>query len=224
VTLARAPTSSGRGRAAARARRAAAPRTAAPATLTLHRALSAGQRARRQRIVEAALGLAAEGGYDAVMMKDVAARAGVALGTVYRYFASKDHLLAESLVAWGGALGARLRQAPPRGAAPGERVAEVFRRMARGVEAQPELGVALTRALLSSDPSAFANRAGLSAMMRDWIGLALGDAPVRDREGVVAVLEHVCFSCMISLVNGQRTPREVGEELERTARLLLGGA
>jgi AcrR family transcriptional regulator len=221
MTLARRPSASRR-RTAPRARGAAAQRTTG--TLTLHRALSAGQRARRQRIVEAALGLAAEGGYDAVMMKDVAARAGVALGTVYRYFASKDHLLAESLVAWGGELGERLRHSPPRGATPGERVASVFRRMARGVEAQPELGVALTRALLSSDPSAFANRTGLSAMMRDWIGLALGDASVRDREGVVAVLEHVCFSCMISLVNGQRTPREVGEELERTARLLLGEA
>jgi hypothetical protein len=59
-------------------------------------------------------------------------------------------------------------------------------------------------------------------MMREWIELALGDATVRDREGVVSVLEHVCFSCMISLVQGQRTPREVGDELERTARLLLG--
>jgi AcrR family transcriptional regulator len=197
-------------------------RAAAPATLTLRRALSARQRARRQRIVDAATRLAAEGGYDAVMMKDVAARAGVALGTVYRYFASKDHLLAESLVGWGRALGARLRQSPPRGAAPAERVAQVFRRMARGVEEQPELGVALTRALLSCDPSALANRSGLSEMMREWIELALDEAPVRDREAVVAVLEHVCFSCMISFVQGHRTPREVGDELERAARLLLG--
>jgi AcrR family transcriptional regulator len=192
-----------------------------PARITLHRALSGRQHARRQRIVDAAMRLAAAGGYDAVMMKRVAARAGVALGTVYRYFASKDHLLAEALVAWGGVLGERLRLAPPRGASPGERVAQVFRRMARGVEAQPELGVALTRALLSCDPSAFANRSGLSAMMRGWIELALGDDPVRDRAGVVALLEHVCFSCMISLVNGHRSPREVGDELERAARLLL---
>jgi AcrR family transcriptional regulator len=146
----------------------------------------------------------------------------VSLGTLYRYFASKDHLLAEALLAWGSALGLRLRQSPPRGATPGERVAAVFRRMARGVAEQPALGAALTRALLSCDPSALANRSGLSAMMREWIELALGDAAVRDREQVIAVLEHVCFSCMISLVQRQRSPREVGEELERTARLLLG--
>jgi AcrR family transcriptional regulator len=197
-------------------------RAKAPTTVTLHRSLSARQQARRERIVDAATALAAEGGYDAVMMKDVAARAGVALGTVYRYFASKDHLLAESLLAWGSALGLRLRQSPPRGVTPGERVAAVFRRMARGVAEQPVLGVALTRALLSCDPGAFANRSGLSEMMRGWIELALGDEPVRDRDEIVAVLEHVCFSCMISLVQGQRTPREVGDELERTARLLLG--
>jgi len=216
------PAAVARRRSAARLRRAVAARAAPPATLTLRRALSARQRARRQSIVDAATALAAQGGYDAVMMKDVAARAGVALGTVYRYFASKDHLLAESLVAWGSELGERLRQSPPRGASAGERVAQVFRRMARGVAEQPGLGVALTRALLSCDPSALANRSGLSDMMRGWIELALGDASVRDREGVIAVLEHVCFSCMISLVQGHRTPREVGDELDRTARLLLG--
>jgi AcrR family transcriptional regulator len=207
---------------AARIRRSAGARTTAPATVTLRRSLSARQQARRQRIVDAATALAAEGGYEAVMMKDVASRAGVALGTLYRYFASKDHLLAESLFVWGSALGLRLRHSPPRGATPGERVAAVFRRMARGVAEQPELGVALTRALLSCDPSAFANRSGLSEMMRGWIELALGGASVRDRDGVVGVLEHVCFSCMISLVQGHRTPREVGDELARTARLLLG--
>jgi AcrR family transcriptional regulator len=192
-----------------------------PTTLTVRRRMSARQQARRERMLAAASALAAAGGYEAVLMKDVAARARVSLGTLYRYFASKDHLLAEALVAWGNVLGERLRLSPPCGDTPGERVAQVFRRMARGVEAQPELGIALTRALLSCDASAFANRSGLSAMMREWIELALGDAPVRDREGIVAVLEHVCFSCMISLVNGHRTPREVGEELERTAQLLL---
>jgi AcrR family transcriptional regulator len=194
----------------------------APATVTLRRALSSRQQARRARIVLAATALAAEGGSDAVMMKDVAARAGVALATLYRYFASKDHLLAESLLVWGGALGQRLRTSPPRGATPGARVAAVFRRMARGVAEQPRRRVARTRALHTSDPGAIANRSGLSEMLRTRVDLARGDAAVRDREGVVAVLEHVCFSCMISLAQGQRTPREVGNELDRSARLLLG--
>jgi AcrR family transcriptional regulator len=195
----------------------------AATTLTVRRRMSVRQQARRERILAAASALAAAGGYEAVLMKDVAARARVSLGTLYRYFGSKDHLLAETLLAWGGELGRRLRESPPRAAAASERVASVFRRMARGVEQEPRLGVALTRALLSSDPSAFANREGLEAMMRGWILQALGDADVPDREGVIAVLRHVCFSSMIMLVNGQRSPHEVGEELARATRLLLPG-
>jgi AcrR family transcriptional regulator len=197
-----------------------APRRAV-ATLTLRRRVSAAQQARRARILAVATRLAARGGYEAVVMKDVAARARVSLGTLYRDFASKDHLLAEALLVWGSELGRRLRESPPRAPEPAERVAGVFRRMARGVEAEPQLGIALTTALLSRDPATFANREGLSAMLRVWIELALGDAQVPDRDGVALVLQHVCFSCMLMLVNGQRSPQQVGDELARAARLLL---
>jgi AcrR family transcriptional regulator len=49
----------------------------------------------RQRIVAAALELIAEGGYLNAPVAAVAERAGVAVGTVYRYFPSKSDLFAE---------------------------------------------------------------------------------------------------------------------------------
>ena len=54
---------------------------------------SAAQRDRRRRILDATLALASKGGYDAVQMRTVAEQADVALGTLYRYFPSKIHLL-----------------------------------------------------------------------------------------------------------------------------------
>lgn len=194
---------------------------ARPETFTVHRQLTPAQRERRLSVIQAAMELASNGGYEAVVIKDVAARAGVSLGTLYRYFSSKDHLLAEALQVWSARLGQRLQATPPRGDTPAERVAAVMRRMARGVEREPELGVALTRALLSPDPGALANRDALAEEMRGWIELALADAPVRDHETVISVLEHLCFAHMITLANGQRTPQQVGVELERAARLLL---
>ena len=52
---------------------------------------------RRKRILDATLALASKGGYDAVQMRAVAERADVALGTLYRYFPSKIHLLVSAL-------------------------------------------------------------------------------------------------------------------------------
>src|SRR3954465_6739269 len=61
------------------------------------RSIPASQQARRERILDAAMELAAEGGYDAVQMREVAERADVALGTLYRYFPSKVHLLVAAM-------------------------------------------------------------------------------------------------------------------------------
>jgi AcrR family transcriptional regulator len=47
----------------------------------------------RAKIVEAALALFREKGYDDTTMRAVAQRAGVSLGNAYYYFASKEHLL-----------------------------------------------------------------------------------------------------------------------------------
>lgn len=55
------------------------------------------QRARGERtkaaILDAALELFVERGYDATTMRAIAERAGVAVGNAYYYFASKDHLV-----------------------------------------------------------------------------------------------------------------------------------
>ncbi len=100
--------------------------------------LTANQVARRGRVLDAALELAAEGGYDAVQMRDVAARAQVALGTIYRYFSSKDHLLAACQVELWRAQADRLVDRPPEGSGPAERVVQVMERRDAGGGARAE--------------------------------------------------------------------------------------
>jgi len=51
----------------------------------------------RFRILEAATELYAEQGFFAVTMRDIATRAGVALGLIYHYFEGKEQLLAEQI-------------------------------------------------------------------------------------------------------------------------------
>ena len=56
--------------------------------------------ARRDAILAAAGDAAAEGGMAAVQMAPVAARAGIAAGTVYRYFPAKTDLVAALVAAF----------------------------------------------------------------------------------------------------------------------------
>ena len=67
------------------------------AVLTESELGSEAQRERRKRILDATLAIASKGGYEAVQMRAVAERAGVAVGTLYRYFPSKVHLLVSAL-------------------------------------------------------------------------------------------------------------------------------
>lgn len=73
--------------------------------------------ARRDAILAAAEAAVAEGGIAAVQIAPVAERAGVAAGTVYRYFPSKDELVKELLEQAGAREIAAIRQAAA--AAPG---------------------------------------------------------------------------------------------------------
>lgn len=57
---------------------------------------------REQAILDAAGAVAAEGGMAAVQIAAVAARAGIAAGTVYRYFPSKTDLVAELVATIAG--------------------------------------------------------------------------------------------------------------------------
>jgi AcrR family transcriptional regulator len=56
------------------------------------------QDARRERILDATYSLAREGGYDAVQLRLVSRRSRVALATIYRYFSSRDQLIAAAII------------------------------------------------------------------------------------------------------------------------------
>src|SRR5512140_794227 len=114
---------------------------------------SAAQRERRKRILDATLALASKGGYDAVQMRAVAERADVALGTLYRYFPSKIHLLVSVLAEQFQQArdGFERREIP--GDTPADRVAYVLGRATRTLQREPLLTEALTRAFMFADAS-----------------------------------------------------------------------
>jgi len=178
--------------------------------------------ARKQRLLDAATGLAAEGGYDAVQMRDVAGRAEVALGTLYRHYASKDLLLLAALAAQAATLRERLDQRPPRGDAPADRVADVLRRASRALERQPRVTHAMLTAMSVSDDSATAIKQEVTETLRAIIVDAVDSTPVPDLDDVVRVLGSVWFAELTFWSGGLTDAAAMADHLARAATLLLG--
>ncbi len=197
------------------------PVTASPDTLTLSRRLSRAQAERRGAVVAAARALAAAGGYAAVTMQAVAARSGVARATLYRYFASKDHLLAEVVVAWGADLAAELRARHIDAVEPAERVAEVLVSVLDAARREPQLTAAALAATTSPDPEAV--RAGLrfSSLIRSYLDVALGDDASTERDELAALLGHVFFSSVLLMTSGRLAFDEAAAAVSNAARRLF---
>lgn len=184
--------------------------------------LTKSQAARRDRVIRAALDLGSTGGYDAVQMRDVATTAGVALGTIYRYFTSKDHLLAAAMVEWVHDLERRVGQRPPKGDTVADRVTDVLRRASRAMEKEPKLSAAVVTALLSPDRGAAACQEDVSAAMTRILSNALGrDFDPEFQSEITRTLGHVWFSSLIGWVNGWSGIDKVGDEVERATHLVL---
>ena len=177
--------------------------------------------ARRRRLLEAAVGLAAEGGYDAVQMRDVAARAEVALGTLYRHYSSKDQLLLAAMAAQADALRSRLELRPPKGATPAERVAEGLQRACTALERQPRVTSAMVTAMSSTDGDAAPLKQAVQDSLRKMIAGAIGDDTVTDVDAIVTVLGHVWFAALAFWVGGMTESGAMAADLERAAHLLL---
>lgn len=184
--------------------------------------LTKSQAARRERVVRAALELGAEGGYEAVQMRDVAARAGVALGTIYRYFPSKDALLLAVMVHWLGDLEQRVTTHPPMGATTGERIMDVLSRALGAMGRDPRLTTAVIGAMTAGDPASVdAINEVTQAMARIMRSAFPDDVDPALEASTAKMLGHVWWSATISWANGMGDIDWVADELREATDLLV---
>jgi TetR/AcrR family transcriptional regulator, cholesterol catabolism regulator len=187
------------------------------------------QEARRKRILRATTQLAAKGGLDAVQMREVAELSDVALGTLYRYFPSKIHLLVATMYDQLEQLGDQLRKRPPRGDDPGQRVADSLMRAFRALQREPNLAEAMIRALTFADRSVSAEVDAVSNLttaivvraMRGTAEPAGRDAtPTPEELAAIRVIEHVWHSALLTWLSGRASITQVRGDIETAARLI----
>jgi TetR/AcrR family transcriptional regulator, cholesterol catabolism regulator len=192
---------------------------AAPADADLG---SAAQRERRKRILDATLSLAAKGGYDAVQMRAVADRADVALGTLYRYFPSKIHLLVSALAREFERTQERLDRTTIPGDTPYERMLYVLGRTTKAMQRDPMITEAMTRAFMFADPSAASEVNAVARIMEQMLTRAIHEGePTADERAIARVIGDVWLSNLVAWVTRRASANDVSNHLELAARLLL---
>jgi TetR/AcrR family transcriptional regulator, cholesterol catabolism regulator len=182
--------------------------------------LRADQLARRQRIVRAALKAVAGSDYEQVKISEVARDSGVALGTLYRYFASKEHLLAAVFVEWNGALRKKLETQPLQGEAEADRLRDIFHRMIRAFQLQPQFYRVMMMLTATTDAYAADLYQSLEAQALDTVQLAF-DGPVdADRAAILATLYAVLDGALRSWVMNRKTITDVYADVDSAIRLI----
>ncbi len=182
--------------------------------------LARSQAARRRRVIDAALMLAARGGFDNVQMRDVAGEADVALGTVYRYFASKERLLLEAMAEQQEDLRGYLISHPAAGDTPAERVINVLGRANISLRKFPDITAAMVRAFGASSEENRDVVVRVSDTMGSIITVAIGTNTMRDQR-IARVLVQVWMSSLIGWVGGVDPAERVDDDIAIAAHLLL---
>jgi AcrR family transcriptional regulator len=192
-------------------------------------AMSPRQLERRRSLIEAAVQLVSEIGVDRVQMKQVSERSGVALGTAYRYFSSKDHLLAAAVAEWwrllladiAGELRASTAARGGGPVAPADRVVTFVHRGMRAFQRQPQMAHLLVSVAVSTDPFASEAVQEMARAGRESLLALLPDLPATAQGVLPHVIDSAWQGELIAWVTGRTTLTDAYRRLEEVIRLVL---
>ncbi|HNA98399.1 MAG TPA: TetR family transcriptional regulator [Marmoricola sp.] len=178
------------------------------------------QKERFRRILQSAAVHGAQHGFDGVQMVDIARDAGVAIGTLYRYFPSKAILFAAVMRSQVEQLEqiAELVASPEQ---PAKAVADLLNEAARRLVATPQLA----RAMLQSNNlmvSGGLQSLALSVTFSDLLLRVCGlDQPSDHDRVLVRLVEQTWYGILISRLNGFTLPDQAESDTVLACRLLL---
>lgn len=154
-------------------------------------------------------------------MRDVAEHADVALGTVYRYFSCKDHLLAAALNQWARSLETQVSRRPLGGDTMAERLTDALRRGTRPFQRNPHMARLLIITGSSTDPFTSETYAELASGVGHVTRSALDGLDVAETTRILRVVNSVWCANLVAWVNDRTTIAGVYEALGEAAHLLL---
>jgi AcrR family transcriptional regulator len=187
---------------------------------------------RKDRILDVAVGLAAAGGFENVRQRDVADQAGIALGTLYKSFTSKEHILSAALAREADELERRLKARPPVGDTPTERLQALFKIITRAMCHKPKYARAVIRAMASGQPEVASHVTAYQGRMNSIIvSVMAGDGSEAERNeqadidsrqlALATLLQQIWFASLVAWSAGIFNQTDVTTHMNQAIELIL---
>ena len=144
----------------------------------------------------------------------------MALGTLYRYFASKEHLFAAVFVEWQGALKRKLEKEHPQGDTEADRLRDVFHRIIRAFQLQPQFYRVVMMLTATTDAYAADLYQSLAEQSRDTVAMAFGGPFNADRAAILATLNAVLDESLRTWVMNRKAIADVYADVDNAIRLI----
>ena len=202
-----------------------------PSSIATEQAADLDDAARKDRIIDVAIHLAEEGGFDNVRQRDVARQAGVALGTLYKSFRGKDDILAAALHRETDALEQRMKKRPAKGQDPADRLGSLFQMLTKAILRKPNYARAVLKAMTSGEEVAGKVVAHQIKVTRMVLAAMRGQAPddpeaappTQDEIVVAMLLQNIWFGALVGWNAGLFGQSGVVDQVRQAAELLLAG-
>jgi len=179
---------------------------------------------RRERILDVAVDLAEAGGYENVRQRDVADQAGIALGTLYKSFTSKEHILSAAIEREADELERRIKAKPPVGETASDRLQALFRIVTRAMCHKPKYARAVIRAITSGQPEVAVHVTAYQGRMNAIIASVMdGGSPDADeRVSILAtLLQQIWFASLVAWSAGVLSQAEISTHMDQAIELIL---
>jgi len=173
------------------------------------------QHARRAAILKAAVRLGKAKQIDRISAQEIAAEAGVALRTLYRYYPSKHHVFAAVLTQRVESFEPPGRGPKDTGTAVADFMAEACQDMLRNKHLAHAMITSTQAVRAQSGPTGY-------HAMRDVILATAGvQHPTEDQIRVARLIEQVTFGVLTWTVGGELNPQQAVADIRLACRLLL---
>lgn len=183
---------------------------------------SAEQRQRYDAILRAAATRGSMQDMERVQMQDVARDAGVAIGTLYRYFPSKVHLFTGVLRAQVLRNNVRLADLVSPGSEPVAAVGDMLVAIGRQMAANRTLSLSMIQANNLAQRLEGSHTTVIDSAFEEMVLRAAGvGEPTIDERRRVRLVMQCWFGVLMSMLNGRSTGEEAEADIRRACELLL---